>query len=104
MKKPGGLLDHRAFETFTRARSRQYLDDTEYDGADKGEGEIGRPHTQPVDESHGNAPLVHVTARINALIYQTVPAPKKSALLSGRPMPHRTSWLKTREINVLMSP
>ena len=80
------------------------LDNPEHDRAEEGQGEIRGQHTQPVDESHGKAPLVYVTARINAFIYQTVPAPKKSALLSRRPVLHRTAWLKTREINVLMSP
>jgi hypothetical protein len=80
------------------------LNHAKHDGADKGEGQIRRPYAQPVDESHGTSPLVHVTARINASIYQTVPAPKKSVLLSRRPVSHGTAWLKTREINVLTSP
>ena len=34
--------------------------------ANKGKGDIGGDHAQLADESHGNAPLVHVTARNNA--------------------------------------
>ena len=37
------------------------LDHAEHDRRDKGEGDIRRQYAQPVDESHGDAPLVYVT-------------------------------------------
>ena len=60
MKKPGGPCGTTGLSKHLRA-----LDHAKDNGADKGEGQIGRPHAQPVDESHGKAPLVYVTARIN---------------------------------------
>jgi hypothetical protein len=61
------------------------LDQAENDCADEGKGEIRRQYAQPVDESHGKAPLVYVTARINQQIYQTVPAAKSQrCCLSSR--------------------
>jgi len=54
--------DHRAFKSFQAVE----LDHAQHDRADKGKGEISSQYAQPVDESHGKAPLVYVTARTNA--------------------------------------
>jgi hypothetical protein len=56
------------------------LDHAEYDGTDKGEGDICGDHAQPIDESHGNAPLVYVTARYNARVRLDVPAIEKDSV------------------------
>jgi hypothetical protein len=58
VKKPGNLSGHRAQNFLPVAVE---LDHAEHDRCDKGKGEIRRQYAQPVDESHGNAPLVHVT-------------------------------------------
>ena len=79
------------------------LDNPEHDRADEGQGEIRGQHAQAVDESHGKAPLVYVTARINAGSYQTVPPPKSQRCCRSARKP-RATWLKTREINALTSP
>ena len=44
----------------------ELVDHAKHDRANKGKGEICSQYAQPVDESHGNAPLVYVTAHINA--------------------------------------
>jgi len=98
-KKARQSRDHRAFETLHAVE----LDHAKHDRPDKGKGEIRRQHAQPVDESHGNAPLVYVTARTNPKPSSRFRWQKVSAaVVPAGSIP--AAWLKTREINALTCP
>jgi hypothetical protein len=99
MKKPGGLSGHRARNFLLVAVE---LDHAEHDRCDKGKGEIRRQYAQLVDESHGDAPLVYVTARTNAQSTNRFRQQKVSSAVYVRLRGSR-AWLKTHEINALMS-
>jgi hypothetical protein len=87
------------------AATTNNLDHAEYDGTDKREGDIGGDHAQPVDESHGNAPLVYVTGAINARVRPDVPAENTAWLHHARNRTrwNRKTWLNIRKIKALMS-
>ena len=57
----------------------ELVDHAKHDRANKGKGEIRGQHTQPVDESHGKAPLVCVTCPTTRELTKRFPAQKVSA-------------------------
>jgi hypothetical protein len=65
MKTPGGPATGRVVQDWLQAWMRS-LDHSEHNGADEGEGDIRGYNAQFADESHGNAPLVHVVPANNA--------------------------------------
>jgi hypothetical protein len=56
-KKPDGLSTTGLSKPIRVAK----LNRTQHDRGNEGKGQIRRQYAQPVDESHGNAPLVYVT-------------------------------------------
>jgi hypothetical protein len=55
------------------------LDHAKNDGTDKGKGEIRRQYAQPVDESHGKAPLVTSLPALTSEFTKPFPPQKVSA-------------------------
>jgi hypothetical protein len=86
------------------------LEHAEYDGADKGEGDVSGHHAQSADEGtkgHRNSPELTSLPALSAEINNARFA--KKGRLAVYP-PHLgaaqscDSWLKSREIKALMSP
>src|SRR6266481_32886 len=75
-------------ESLSAWRTGRALEHAEHDGADKGECDIGGNNAQSADESHGNAPLVHVAARYNAETSKAFRPEKVSAAVDPRRLPH----------------
>jgi hypothetical protein len=79
------------------------LDHSKDNGADEGNGKIRRQYAEPVDESHGKAPCVTSLPALTPQATKRFPAQKVSAAAMPA-APTRPAWLKTCEINALMSP
>src|SRR5207245_195026 len=75
MKTPGGRSTGRVVYDWPGSSS---LEHAEHNGADKGEGDIRGYNAQSADESHGNAPLVHVVPAITQHASKAFPAQKVS--------------------------
>ena len=59
-------IGHRASCSRLASSLDASLEHAEHNGADEGEGDIRGNNAQSADESHGNAPLVHVVTATNA--------------------------------------
>jgi hypothetical protein len=86
------------------------LEHAEYDGADKGEGEIRGNNAQSADQrakGHFQTSQVRVAVRHNDQTNNGFPAKKVSVAVYPLHLGAAQSpptWLKTREIKALMSP
>lgn len=106
-KKPGG--DPPGFSQRWMSRAPK-LENAEYDCADKGKGEVGRHHAQLTEErtkGHGGAPKVTSLTALNAQASHRFHDKKVSGPVHRRHLggaQSQATWLKSREIKMLMSP
>jgi hypothetical protein len=108
-KKPGGgAIQSAGFSK--RLWGSAALEHAKYNGADKGEGEVGGDYAEFVDErtkGHGNTPKVTSLAVLTPNPTNRFHAKKVSFAVPPFHLGGAQSmatWLKSREIKTLMSP